>query len=110
MQNILTNGRDLRYQPLHLLFQVPEVATGHLAGDKRGEGAHVLRYGHFVIIENDNQVFLKVAGLIERLKGHATGQGAVTDYRDGMVLSTGQVGRSRHAKGCGYGSGGVTDP
>ncbi len=55
---------------------------GKLPAEKRGEGAHIVVDGHFVVIENDDEVFVDIARLIEPFKCHAGRKRTVPDDRD----------------------------
>ena len=87
-----------RNKPLHLLFQIPEVTAGHLAGDEGGKCADILRDGHLVVVEDDDQVLFEMPGLVEGFEGHAAGQGAVADNGNGLIFRARQISRGRHAQ------------
>src|SRR5580700_6829304 len=66
------------------------------------ERAYVLRDGHVVVVQHDEQVRRQGAGVIEGLEGHAGGEGAVTDHGSDApaVALTGC--RDRHSESRAY--------
>ena len=51
-----------------------------------GEGAHVLGDGHFVVVQDDDDVALQVPRVVEGLERHAARERAVSDHRENPVF------------------------
>ena len=54
--------------------------ASHLAAQKRGKGPHIGRYGHGIIIQNHDKIFLCVACLVEPFKGQTGSHGAIANH------------------------------
>jgi hypothetical protein len=63
-----------------------EGAAGEQACQVLVERAHRRRDRHVVVVEDDQQVGVGHAGVVERLEGHAGGHGAVADDGDDVLL------------------------
>ena len=61
--------------------------------------SHVLRDGHFVVIENDEHVLFKLAGAIQRFKGKSRGHGAVSDHGHHFLISFFDIAGRRKSEG-----------
>ena len=84
---------------LHRLTQPHPVQVG-------GEGANRRADRHVVVVQNHQQIGARqVAGVVDRLQGHASGEGSIADHRDAFeMLLTGITGQghpqgSRDARG-----------
>ena len=62
--------------------------------------AHVFGNRHFVIVEHNNHIFMQHTGVIQRLKSHAAGHGAVADNSYNIIILSLQVAGAGHAKRC----------
>ncbi len=83
---------DVGLDPSHRL-------AGQLAAEETGEGADIRRDRHLVVVEDDDQVAVEVAGVVEGLEGEAGGHRAVADHRDGPVRLFLDVAGQGHAEG-----------
>ena len=94
-------GEGTRQVAGHFLAQFTHPLIG-TAGDQLGEvGAHAADGRgdrHVVVVENDDQAFGGVRGVIHRLVGHARAHRAVADYRDHRVVFAAQITRHGEAE------------
>ena len=60
--------------------------AGELAAEEAGERANIRRNRHLVVVQDDDQVFVEVAGVVERLEGQAGGHRPVADDGDGAAV------------------------
>jgi hypothetical protein len=60
--------------------------------------AHGRADAHVVVVEDDEQVGLGHACVVERLESHARGHGAVADHGHAVALHALEFGRDRHAQ------------
>ncbi len=74
-------------------------AAGENLGQVVGQPADVARDRHVVVVEHHQHVGADFRGVVERLEGHAGGERAVADHRDGLALLAFQTGGDRHAQG-----------
>ena len=69
----------------------PELADGVIAfradltSEVMAHRAHGRGDGHVIVIEDDNEIFLHVPGIVHGLIGHPCGHGAVADHRDDLA-------------------------
>ena len=56
--------------------------SGHEAGEVGREGADIGRDRHLVVVQDDDQVLLQVAGVVERLERHPRRHRPVSDHGD----------------------------
>ena len=86
----------------HLLADTARGVVGrarHHAGEDLGERPDRWRDRHLVVVEDHQQVeVLHVAGVVERLEGHAGRHRAVTDHRDRVAVLGTRARRDRHAE------------
>ena len=95
---------------LDVVAQPADGAAGHLAAEEAGQGADIFRDRHLVVIEDDDQVPVEVAGVVETLEGHARGHRAVADDGDDFArLPLDRLGRG-HAQAVADGGGTVAGP
>ena len=106
-QQILADGRQGAQQVLHLLFQENHGGPGEFAAEKGRHGPHVGGDGHAVVVEDDDEVLVEVAGVVQALEGDARGHGAVADHRDHLVPLPLQAAGAGHPQGRGNGGGAV---
>ncbi len=66
--------------------------------EKGGEGAHVGRDRHLVVVEDHDQVFFQVPRLVEPLEGEAGGERAVADHRHDLLVAADGVAGGGHAE------------
>jgi hypothetical protein len=78
--------------------ELPQV--GGDPADGRGVGAPV-------VVQDDDQLGLEVADVVERLVGHAAGQRAVTDHADHLARFPGQLAGRGQGQGVAEARGGV---
>ncbi len=85
--------------------QLPDLRLGlavqRAAGDPRQvlrDAADARRDREVVVVEDDEQVLLQVARVVEALVGEAAGQRAVADHGDDLVVVPHDVARRRHAE------------
>ena len=71
------------------------------------ERAHGGADAHVVVVENDQQIAIGHARVVERLKGHASGQCAVADNGNGAAVFPLDFGGQRHAQSGRNGGAGV---
>ena len=71
---------------LEILAPALEFAGGKGPAEERGEGAHILRNGHVIVIENHNDVLvvMGIPGLVEALVSQAGGHRTISDYRNDL--------------------------
>ena len=88
-------------QELHRLAQPHAVEVG-------GEGAHRRTDRHVVVVEHHQQIGARqVPGVVDRLQGHATGEGAIADHGDAAKIFTAGIAGQGHAQGGRDAGGGV---
>ncbi len=76
-----------------------------------GEGAHVRRYGHLVVVEDyDEAVGSQVSCVVEGFESHPRRHGTVPYDRDNEPLLSLHVLGYPESEGCGYGGGAVPRP
>ncbi len=71
------------------------------ASQVRAEGADVVTDAHLVVVEDDEHVGLGGAGLVEGGEGHASGERAVADDRDDLLVGAAQIAGAGEAEGGG---------
>ena len=86
IEDIFPDTREGFEKVLQILFQVHESFSGHLTADKGREGAHVGSNGHGIIVQDHDQILLRVSGLIQTLKGHPGRHGTIADNRYDFAL------------------------
>src|SRR6185312_15545002 len=74
-----------------------------------GDGAHVGRDGHLVVVEDDHHLRLDVPGVVHALEANAAGEAGVADYGHHVVVASGEVARGTHAHRRRDGGAGVGD-
>ena len=74
-----------------------------------GEAAHIVGDGHIVVVEDDEDVLIHIAGVVESLEGHPRGHGAVSDDGDVVALLLLHPRRRHHAEGGADGGAGMAD-
>ena len=62
---------------------------------------------HLIVIKHNNQLFLQIAGVVQRFISHATCHGAVADNGNHFIIFALQVTRNRHAQSSRYRSAGM---
>jgi len=62
------------------------------------ERAHVLRYRHLIVVEDDHDPGAQVADVVERLEGHAARHRSVADHDDYGLIAAGRVAPERQAQ------------
>ena len=72
------------------------------------QGADVLVDGDLVVVENDEQVCVQAAGVVDAFEGQAAREGAVADDGDGVRFLPFELGGDGKAEGCGDRGGGMT--
>ncbi len=100
-------------QLLAAFAQRTEGAAAADAAQHLGHAAHVLGDRHLVVVEDHQQVGLRVfhaAGVVERLEGHARGECAVADHRHHSAVAAGVRVGDRHAQPRRDGGGGMAHP
>ena len=60
--------------------------------------ADVLRDRHVVVVQDDEQVDVEAAGVVQRFPGEARAHRAVADHRDHAPVAAGEAVRDRHAE------------
>ena len=71
-------------------------AAGHQLGEVGAHPADRRSNRHVVVVEDDDQPFGRMRGVVHRLIGHAGAHRAVADHRDDGVVVAAQI--ARHAK------------
>ena len=79
----------------------------HQFGQIAVQRAHGRADAHVVVIQDDQQVAIGHAGIVERLKRHTGRESTVTDDGNGVALFSLDLGRQRHAQGRRNGGTGV---
>ena len=69
------------------------------------QSAHILRNGHFIVVEHQNQPGFGIAAVVERLIAHAARQGAIPHHSHHMVLFSPRIARARETQRGGNGCG-----
>ena len=75
--------------------------AAQFAAEKAGEGTDIRRDGHLVVVEDDDEILVEMAGVIQCLKGHACGHRTVADHGDGAILFFSQMLGKGNAEGGG---------
>ena len=65
-----------------------------------GNAAHIFRNGHVVVVQNDDEIGFQPCCVVQRLIGHSTGQGAVSDHGNHRVVLSLQVPGLHQAQPC----------
>ena len=77
-----------------------------MAGKVFGQRAHVGRNGHFVVVQNHQQVYIAhVARVVERFKGLPGGHCAIANNGNAAGIAAVQFVGNRHAECCADGCG-----
>ena len=71
------------------------------------ERTYVRGDGHLVVVQQHDHSGVALAGVVQRLIAHAPGQGPVAHQRHDVVFAAHDVPGPGHAKGGGYGRGGM---
>ena len=69
---------------------------------------HVFGNRHFVIVEHDNHILMQHTGVVQRLKSHTAGHGAVADNSYDIIILTLQIAGAGHAQSSGNRCTGMT--
>ena len=73
-----------------------------------GEGPHRRADRHVVVVEHHDQLgFRQVAGMVDRLQGHATGEGAIADHRYALEILAAAIPGQGHPQGSRDGGAGM---
>ena len=100
--------RDLVERVFHTALQV-RIGVGRAqTAQVNRKAAHIFRDGHFVVIENNNEIGLELRRVVQRLIRHAAGKRTVPDHGDNAVGIPAQVPRPGIAQACGDGCGAVS--
>jgi len=59
------------------------------------DGAYVLGYAPFIVIQDGNEAAGGMRDVVEGLEGDAVGEGGVTEYADDMLVAAAQVSGGR---------------
>ena len=73
----------------HILFGAVVLRRNANAGQVITKPADIFINRHFIVVEDDNEFFAQIAGLIQCFKGFPTGQGTITDNGDNLVVAPG---------------------
>ena len=84
---------------LAALPQISVELAGPELGKVGGQATGIARDGHLVVVEHHQQIFIHMGGVINRLKGHAGGHGAIAHHRHGAALLAQLLGGHSHAQG-----------
>ena len=111
VQNPVADGRDRDAldKSLEVLFGLTIARRETNLRKIFAEGADVFVDGHFVIVENDDEIFFELTGVIERLERLAARQSAVADDRDHIVMLAVELGGNQKPERGGDRSRGVPD-
>jgi len=103
---LLDLARELGHRRRHAEHLLADTArsvvgrSGQHAGEDLGERPDRRRDRHLVVVEDHQQVdVLHVAGVVERLEGHACRHRAIADHRDRVTVLAARARRHRHAEG-----------
>ena len=75
------------------------VGVGGQAGQVVRDGADVRADRHGVVVQHDEHVPVRVAGVVHRLEGQSPGHRAVTDHGHDPVVETGEIAGGRETEG-----------
>src|SRR2546425_1059855 len=92
----LSNHGNAREDLVNLLLEVLIKRLRANLVEVLGQCAHRYVNRHAVVIEQDQQVSLKVASMVERLKGHACRDGCIANDGHRLRLFSKEVVRGRH--------------
>ena len=87
--------------PLDLLAHTVGARVGHDPAEHLADRADVGGDGHPVVVHDQNDVAIGVAGVVHALVGETAGEGAVAHDGDDLVLLTAEIARGGHAEGGG---------
>ena len=104
IKNIFPDAGKGFYEIFQILFEIHKSLTGHFAAQERGKCPYIGRDGHGIVIEYDDQVFLRVPGLVKSFKSHSSGHGTVANDRNNLVFFAFQAFGCGYAKASGNGS------
>jgi hypothetical protein len=79
-------------------------------GQVLGEGAHVGRNAHLVIVEYDDHIGLQLTGVVHPFEGQTTRQGTVANHGDHRVLLAASIARHGITQSSTDRGAGVADP
>ena len=68
------------------LPQIGIELAGPEFGKVGGQTAGIARDGHLVVVQHHQKIFIHMGGMINRLKGHTGGHGAIAHHRHGAAL------------------------
>ena len=81
-----TDHRDTSKTLLHHLFRAGPALADPQIGQVLTQRTHVGRNGHFIIVQNQNQLGFAVARVVQRLIAHTAGQGPIAHQRHHMIV------------------------
>ena len=87
----------------HFLAAVPNLVVGSAGqqlGKIVGQPAHVAGDRHVIIVQDNQHIGVQVAGVVQGLKGHTGGHGAVANHRNALAPGILHAGCNGHAQ-CG---------
>ena len=103
------NGLESRWQfGQHFLAAAADEVIGLARPHTREvarEAADVVGDRHIIVVKNNQHVVVQVAGVVERLEGHAGGHCAIADYGNRVAVFSAPLLAlgDHHAKGSAYG-------
>ena len=74
LENVAAECGYAGKESCHLFAELPMVTGGYLPGDERREGADIFRNGHFIVIEDNDEILAEMTCLVECFKRHPAGQ------------------------------------
>ena len=97
-RQIAADARDGAQEGQHVLARLPEPAPRQVAREEAGNGTHVGGDGHFVVVEHHDEALAEMPGEIQALKGLASGQRAIADDSDDVVVEPLEIAGRGHAE------------
>src|SRR5262245_34022807 len=99
-----TDARNSEQHRLDFLLKSVIYLTSHDAVQIPRNGANIGRNRHFIVVQDDQQLLLQMARLVDSLERDASGKPSVTDDRHHVVVLMLQVASDSHAQCSGNGS------
>ena len=97
--DLVADVRDAHEQAAHVALGARVLRRDADAREVLAHGTDIGVDGHLVVVEDDDELRAKVAGVVERLERLAARQRTVADDGDDLVLLPSGIAREGHAEG-----------
>ncbi|OPY10061.1 MAG: hypothetical protein A4E66_01644 [Syntrophus sp. PtaB.Bin001] len=86
LQHLLADRRDRFQETLYFLSDFFDGLARHDVVEIGRKRPDIGGNGHFIVVENNDEVFIAVPGPVQSLEGEAGGHGTVADDRDDLEV------------------------